>query len=310
MKNAKKEKPKVALVLSSGGARGMAQIGVIEELERLGFEISSIAGTSIGSLIGGMYATGNLRYFKEWIVDLDKLDVFRLIDFSLSSSGFIKGEKVYKEMETFIKDKQIESLPIPYAAVAADVITGEEIVLREGSLFEAIKASSAIPTVLQPRNYRGRELVDGGVVNPIPVKHVTRSPGDLLIVVNLNAKIDYHPPVKKSPQQQKNDLIHNIGLESFKSRWIKLFPGTSSKEKEAQRKFGYLELMSRSFDLVQDELCQHIVQASKPDVLVEISRNACSTFEFYRADELISEGKRALNKALAWKMLHDPLFKV
>jgi NTE family protein len=286
----------------------MAHIGVIQELNRLGFEISAISGTSIGALIGGIYAAGGLESFRNWIVDLDKLDIFRLVDFSMSTSGFIKGDKVFRAIETLIPDLNIQQLSIPFSAIAADINTGEEVVLQEGSLYQALKASCAVPTVLQPRLVNNRELVDGGVINPIPVTHVKRNPGDLLVVVNLNAKIPYKAPTKKSSVQLRNDQIYLRGLEAFRLRWQQVFH--SKPEKPHNRKFGYFELMSRSFDLVQDELCAHILESSQPDIVVEISRTACETFDFHRADEMIAEGRRALNHSLAWKMIRDNNFRI
>ncbi len=307
-----KNKKKVALVLSSGGARGLAQIGVIEELERLGFTITSIAGTSIGSLIGGLYATNKLQTFKEWIVDLDQLDIFRLVDFSLGSYGFIKGDRVFKEIRTFFKDVLIEDLPMPYAAVAADIHAGEEVVFRKGSLLKAIRASVAIPGIVQSRHYKGTELVDGGVLNPIPVDVVKRHDGDYLCVVNLNAKIPYEAPKTKSKQQQHNDNIYEKGIANFQKRWAKFFPDTAPKtpviKNHKAKKLGYFESMMRSFDLVQDELCEQLIEKSQPDLLVEISRQACSTFDFHRGDELIAEGKKAFHKTLGWKMVRDSEF--
>lgn len=309
-----KQKKNVALVLSSGGARGLAQIGVIEELERLGFTITSISGTSIGSLIGGLYAAGRLQDFKGWIVNLDQLDIFRLVDFSLGTYGFIKGEKVFKEMEIFFKDTLIENLRIPFAAVAADIHNREEVVFRSGSLLEAIRASVAIPGVLQARPYNNTELVDGGVLNPLPVDVVKRTENDYLCVVNLNAKIPYHAPQVKSKKQQVNDGIYDKGIANFRKRWTKLFPENPEKDISAKQekapKLGYFESMMRSFDLVQDELCEQLITKSQPDFLVEISRQACSTFDFHRADEMISEGKKSFHKALGWKLVNDPDFKI
>ncbi len=151
------------MVLSGGGARGIAHIGVVEELEKRGFEIRSIAGTSMGALVGGIYAVGKLQEFKNWLYTLDKLDVFKLIDFTLSSQGLIKGDRVFKKMKEFIPDKNIEDLKIHYAATATDIINNKEVVFNQGSIYDAIRASVAIPTVITPVKQDDTLLVDGGV---------------------------------------------------------------------------------------------------------------------------------------------------
>jgi len=182
-------KPLVTLVLSGGGARGFAHVGVIEELERQGYEIASVTGTSMGAMVGGIYADGALDAFRDWMLTLDKRKVFRLVDFTFSKAGLIKGDRVFNKMKDFIPDTPIEELRIPFAAVAVDLINSREVVFREGSLFEAIRASVSIPTVLTPVKTTDGILVDGGVLNNIPISHAPRVPGDLLVVANVNARI-------------------------------------------------------------------------------------------------------------------------
>jgi NTE family protein len=185
---------KIALVLSGGGARGNAHIGVIEELLGQGFEISSVTGTSMGSLVGGAYAYGKLEVLKEWMLSLDRRRVFSLVDFTLSRHGIVKGDKVFNAMKEFIPDTRIETLPIPFAAIAVDLVTKHEVVFREGSLFNAIRASVAIPTVMTPVKSNGSLLVDGGVLNNIPISHARRQKGDLLVVANVNANVPVSLP--------------------------------------------------------------------------------------------------------------------
>jgi len=174
----------VALVLSGGGARGMAHIGVIEGIQKMGYTITSIAGTSIGALIAGIYVSGKMDEFKKWVIHVSKFDVIKLMDFAISKNGFIKGEKVFNALKKFIRDVNIEELEIPYAAVAVDIKNHKEIVFRSGPLKEAIRASVSIPTVLQPVYYNEVELVDGGVLNPLPINCIHRNDGDLLIAVD------------------------------------------------------------------------------------------------------------------------------
>ena len=169
------KKRRVALVLAGGGARGVAHIGAIEELERQGFEISAVAGTSMGALVGGVYASGYLEPFKEWMRALDKYKVFSLVDFALSTEGLVKGDRVMEAMKELVPDVQIERMPVPFAAVAADLLTGDEVVLDSGGLYDAIRASISIPSVFRP-------------VNPLPLNRVRREEGDLLVAVDVSAR--------------------------------------------------------------------------------------------------------------------------
>ena len=176
----------VALVLSSGGPRGWAYIGAIEELESRGYRIRSVAGTSIGSLIGGIYAAGKLHDLKEWLFGLDAWKVFSLMDISLSMNHLVKGDKVINALKEIVPDVNIEDLQIPYRAVAADLYTGEEVVFDRGPLFDAIRASISIPSLFRPVKYGFRTLVDGGIVNTMPISRVIRSEGDILVAFDVN----------------------------------------------------------------------------------------------------------------------------
>ncbi|PIE86255.1 MAG: phospholipase [Bacteroidia bacterium] len=276
-----------SLVLSSGGARGLAHIGVIEELEKLNYKIKTISGSSIGAIIGGIYATGHLQEFKEWISNLDKLDVFKLMDFTMNPTGFIKGDKVFNEIQSFIPDVNIEDLPIEYKAIATDLINQKTVIFDSGSLFEAIRCSSAIPTIIQPRYLSDKILIDGGVLNPIPINTIEKGKNDLLVVVNLNAKQKEMPVSMQTEEQKIEDNIINTKVEAFKQKWYKLFPQKNTQSK----KIGFLDLVNRSFDLMQDTLAENIMNSHTPDVLVNIPRNACGTFDFYKAKQLINMGK-------------------
>ena len=284
----------VSLVLSSGGARGIAQIGVIEGLINEGFEIKSIAGSSIGAFVGGMYALGKLNDYKEFVCNLDKLDVFKLIDFTFSTTGFIRGERVISELTKRLDDGNIEDFKIHYAAVATDILNNEEIVFEKGSLFYALRASTAIPTVVKPIRTEGRLLVDGGVLNPIPIKYVKRTPDDLLVVVNVNDNAPYTRPPFQTKQEKKreSDILKNVS--QFMERWMDLYPN----KKSAPKKLGFFDLMNRSFDLMQDQLSTLILDRYKPDIVVNVSRKVCGTFEFYRSKELIELGSRAFRESL------------
>ena len=287
----------VALVLSSGGARGLAHIGVIEGLEAAGYKISAVSGTSMGAVVGGVYAAGNLKEYKEWMLKLDKLEVFRLIDFTFSTKGFIRGDKVFKEMRKFVHDKKIEDLNIPFAAVACDLMKREEVVFKSGSLYTALRASAAIPTVIQPSVLNKKQLVDGGVMNPIPVDHVQKKEDDLVVISDVNAAIPY----KKSKEFREPEKPSQPGIfDQFLAKWDELAPNWNfnSKPKTEIEKLSYFELFNKSINLMQDQISTYTIQQHKPDILVSVSRDACSTFEFYRTEELIAAGRRAFEKAI------------
>ncbi|MEM1405353.1 MAG: patatin-like phospholipase family protein [Bacteroidota bacterium] len=278
----------VALVLSSGGARGVAHIGVIEALEEAGYTISAIAGSSMGAVVGGVYAAGRLPDYKKWMCELDKLDVFKLLDFTLSTQGFVRGERVFNEMKKFIDDCAIEDLNIPFKAIATDIVNKEEVVFEKGSLYTALRASAAIPSVLKPSIIDNVELVDGGVVNPIPVKHVDRASTSMLIVSDVNADVPNTMPVQKKEEQTR--------MLQMLEKWNNLFPGAQSQTRN--KRLSIFELFARSIDLMQDRISDYIIESHKPDLVIKISRDICSTFEFYRSTELIQHGYKETQKAL------------
>lgn len=280
------KKQKVALVLSGGGARGIAHIGVIDELEKQGYEITSIAGTSMGSLVGGVYALGKIDEFRDWIYTLDKGKVFRLVDFTLSKQGLIKGDKVLNKMKDFIPDIQIEDLPLPYVAVAVDLLNKEEVIFREGSLYHAIRASIAIPSVLTPVKNDHKILVDGGVLNNIPLEHVHRTEGDLLIAVNVNANVPPHKP----EVEDENDSKQLSGYQ----RKIQEFYGHLTRHPSASReeKLGYFSLLTRTLDLMTMHMADVVLQNHSPDILMNVSRESCNMYDFYKAEEMVETGRQ------------------
>lgn len=179
-------KKKVALVLASGGAKGFAHIGAIEALEEAGYEITSIAGASMGALIGGIYAAGGLDKVKEWMYDLSDRDVFRLVDFTLSPHALVKGNRIMDALKAIVPDCNIENLPIPYCAVATDLKEGREVVFRSGSLYNAIRASISIPMLFRPVEHEDMLLIDGAITNGLPLDRVARTKDDILVAVNLD----------------------------------------------------------------------------------------------------------------------------
>ncbi|MBI9052252.1 MAG: patatin-like phospholipase family protein [Bacteroidales bacterium] len=284
-------KQKVSLVLSGGGARGIAHIGVIEEIEKQDLEIVSISGTSMGAMVGGAYALGKIAEFKKWLYTLDKRKVFSLVDFTFGSQGLVKGDKVFNTIKEFIDDDQIEDLKIHYVATATDIINRKEVVFNKGSVFDAIRASVAIPTVFTPVKTKEGLLVDGGVMNNIPVNHVKKTSDDLLIVVNVNADIPIlqHALSRKEVEKKQSIYLHKI--KEFRDHLHKTSP---SDHKE---KLGYINLIDKTISLMMHHMSQMSLKTYNPDILINISRKSCSTFDFFRAEELVEIGKITAEKS-------------
>jgi len=285
-------KQKTALALGSGGARGTAHIGVIRELINHGYEISSISGTSMGALVGGIYASGNLDVYESWLCSLSKMEMFNLVDFTLSAKGIIKADKVLKEIQKFIPDQKIEEMPIKFAAVATDLKQRKEVVITEGSLFEAIRASISIPFVITPVLKNETLFVDGGVLNPVPTNRVFRQKGDILIAVNVNAHI---PDSKSTTGNQDWEHLEQLAsgkLRGFQKKLAKLVP---VHKKES---VGYFSLIGETSSLMLSQISNLTLELNPPDLLIEISRQSCGTFDFYKATEIIELGKKVTKESL------------
>jgi NTE family protein len=290
-------KKTISLVLSSGGARGMAHIGAIKALEERGYEIVSIAGASAGALVGGIYASGQLEEFKDWITHLDRVDVFSLMDFTFPSRGFIKGNKVFQEMKKFVSDCQIEDLKIPFVCNAVEVSTGQETIFTKGSLFDAIRASSSIPTIINPALIEDIEYIDGGILNPVPLDLCCPVKDSLLVAVDANGPKETFVELVSNAKNDEERLIKMpLWMIEYREKFGKLF---GSQEKEAKIKnLGPIDLMNYSFDLIQDKLSALVIEKHKIDILVEISRIQAGTLEFHKAAELIEIGQQKMHLAL------------
>lgn len=280
-----KQKPGVALVLSSGSARGFVHIGAIEALERAGYEITSVAGTSMGALIGGMYAAGKLAEIKDWLVSLDRKKVFQLVDFSFSLNHVVKGRRVMDAIAEIVPDTDISQLPIPFCAVAADVQHGEEIDFREGSLLKAVRASISLPSILRPMHTDGRILIDGGAVNPIPLNRVKRHDGDILVAINVNAPAD---PVYDLIRRQAKQRLKAAGS----SLWQKLIPDPEMADSN------YYTLLSNTFSLMIQSNTERALQISPPDIRVDIPVNRFGEFDYDRAGRIVRVGRMAMKRAI------------
>ena len=283
--NMKREAKTVSLVLGSGGARGLAHIGVIKWLEENNFEIKSIVGCSIGSLIGGVYAAGKLDQLEKWMLSIDKLDIATLLDLSWGSGGIFKGDKIINTLIDLLEDIQIENLSIPFTAVAANIITEKEVWINTGSLFDAIRASVSLPLFFTPVKYKGNILIDGGVLNPVPIAPTFNDNTDLTIAVNLGgALLNDNIEVKNEIDKNKVEILFQQGIKNF----IKSF---DKKEKEPNTKnWGMYDVADKAFDTMQSTIARLKIASYPPDVEIEIARNACGTLEFDRAAEMIKLG--------------------
>ena len=282
------DKRKISLVLGSGGARGYAHIGVIEELVEHDYEIKSISGSSMGAMIGALYACGKLEVFKEWILGLDLLDVAKLVDFSFTGTGIIQGDKVFHVIEEMIGDILIEDLPIPFTAVATDLIKQKEVWIQKGKLVDAIRASIAIPTVFTPKKIGERYLIDGGVLNPLPIAPTVSDDTDSTIAVNLSAKVtkDYKLHIPKR-EREKESGMQEIFFE-MAQKAEQLF---SREKKSTFNEMGMFDIMGRTIDIMQNAVLDCKMAGYSPDIVIGIPNDACGFYEFNRAYEMIELGR-------------------
>ena len=277
----------VALVLSSGGARGLAHIGAIEELEAQGYHITSIAGCSMGALIGGVYAAGKLPEFREWMKTVTRKKMLELTDFSLSLNHIVKGTRIIEAIMEFVPDMAIEDLPIPYCAVATDWTAGREVALNKGSLFEAIRASISLPTFYEPVRRDGMILIDGGVINPIPLNRVKRNAGDILVGVDVSGH-DYKAQwekMNKLAERQKQD-------HSLKAKLLDMIIPDNIE-------FNYYTLLSRTSSLMIRQNSLLMEQLMKPDILIDIQMSRYGGFDYDKSEKLIAIGRQKTLQALS-----------
>ena len=282
----KPEKKDVALVLSSGGARGLTHIGAIEMLEEQGYHITSIAGCSMGALVGGVYAAGKLNEFREWMKGIDRKKMLELTDFSLSLNHFVKGDRIIEAIMEFVPDMAIEDLPVPYCAMATDWVSGREVVFRTGSLFEAIRASISLPLFYKPVHRDGMILIDGGVTNPIPLNRVVRHKNDILVGVDVSG-YDYKGQVELkhelSERRKKDKSLATMILD-------KLIPDNLD--------FNYYTMLSRTSSLMIRQNSKLMVQLMNPDILVDIQMSRYSSFDYNKSEKLIAIGRQKTLKAI------------
>lgn len=292
-------KKKIALVLSGGGARGLAHIGAIETLESHGYEITSIAGCSMGALIGGMYAAGKLPEVKDWVLALDRRNVLSLVDFSLSLTHLVKGDRVMEALKEIVPDVNIEDLPIPYTAVATDWNSGKEVIFDHGSLYDAIRASISIPLFLNPVRREEMLLVDGGLVNSLPLNRVVRHSGDLLFGINVSTH-DYQGELLMQ-QFVERKLLSKSMPAAVMNRIMKHFEGIN---------INYVTLLMRTIAIMLEQNTRQQILISRPDLVVQVPMKRYGVFDFDKAAAILQIGKHKTSRALRrFEHMKQPLWR-
>jgi NTE family protein len=286
----------VSLVLGSGGARGLAHIGVIHWLEDNGYDIRSISGCSMGALIGGIYACGKLDVFEEWVRAISKLDIVRLLDISWGKQGLVEGERIITALKDLVGDRPIEELPIKYTAVAADIKREKEVWLKRGSLFDAIRASISLPLFFTPFEMNGMKLLDGGILNPVPIAPTFEDNTDLTIAINLGAPPSGNPqPVLKIEPKDANDAPAD-SMHAKINKFIEDLKNRAPLDNAGS--WQMLSIADQTFDAMQGAIARQKLAAYPPDHTIMIARDACGTLEFERADEMITLGYETAARSL------------
>ena len=284
---------KVALVLGAGGARGWAQIGVIEALEARGLDIITVAGSSSGALVGGIYAAGKLGEFREQLVRMQRRHFLRLLDPVLGRAGLFNGDRLVHSMRELVGDPLIETLPIQFTAVAVDLQRQREVWLRRGSLWDAIRASFAIPGLFTPHSVHGRALVDGGLLAPLPIAATRLSDAHRLIAVDMHGW-PQEPPGE--PAQTNGNGHSHESLGERVGDWFEHTLGGGDASGDAG--IGLSEMMARALDTMQAQIARVQMALDPPELVIRIPRDACLFYEFWRAAELIDIGRVQAEKAL------------
>ncbi|MFN3162768.1 MAG: patatin-like phospholipase family protein [Pseudohongiellaceae bacterium] len=279
----------VSLVLGSGGARGYAHIGVIRWIEEQGLEISSVVGCSMGALVGGCYAAGKLDEYADWACEVRKSDIVQLLDFTLSKKGFVDGSRLIKVLQDFVGDHQIEELSVRYTAVAADIDREKEVWINSGPLFDAIRASIAMPFFFLPYEKGGRMLLDGGILNPVPIAPTFDDQTDFTIAVNLNG-----PPDDDLPMPDRNRPEPEEKSRDMRSLIDRFFNGLQEQfSKGDSEDWTMLDIAQQTLDSMQSTIARSKLAAYPPDVIVPIPRECATIMEFDLADELIDLGYKS-----------------
>ena len=319
------EPKRVALALGSGGARGYAHVGVIRVLEERGYEVVGVAGSSMGALVGGLHAAGVLEDYVEWSVGLSRADLFRMLDLSLSSPGAIRAEKIFARVQEMVGGVLIEDLPIPYTAVATDLLARKEVWFQRGPLDVAIRASIAIPSVITPVVLNGRLLADGGLMNPVPIAPTASVQADLTIAVSLNgeSRTGRTPtPETESavvePEEEWGERFRRGAARLLDRDVVRALTarfggdvadgedtGTPAAEAPPEPDMGELppglgkfDVMNLSIEAMQSVLTRYCLAGLPPDVVVSVPKDACRSLDFHRAAEMVELGRQLAETAL------------
>lgn len=284
MEQERKDRRDVALVLSSGGARGYAHIGAIEELEARGYRIRSVTGCSMGALVGGLYASGHLSELKDWVLSMNRRKILRLTDVSMSMSHLVKGERIISELNEIVADRRIEDLEVPFRAVATDLRRQREVVFDRGSLYAAVRASISIPTYYDPLRTRTMLLVDGGITNPLPLNRAPRREGDLLVAVNVSA------PYREEEEEKRRRARRMAERGGLLGRMLP----RGSEEVGVN----YYSLLNATIHTQIQQMARLQLRLTPPDVLVSIPMNRYWGLGYDRAGRIISEGRELMRRAL------------
>jgi NTE family protein len=309
-----------AVVLGSGGARGYAHIGALQVITERGFDVVALAGSSMGALVGGVYAAGCLDEYTAWVTGLRHLDVLRLVDLSLSAGGAIRGEKVFAIVREMVGDLRIEDLPIAYTAVATDLLSHREVWFQDGSLSDAIRASIAIPSLFTPVVSGDQLLVDGALMNPVPILPTLSAQADITIAVHLSGEVRRHSPTRaRGPvtapvldADESAESDHAADPVTLRRRAARFFDWEAvramlSRDDHGDRNtvssadvadVGRLDIVNLAYEVMQATLTSYKLAGYPPDVLVEIPKASARTFEFHRAPELIELGRVRTEAAL------------
>jgi NTE family protein len=321
--------PRVALALGSGGARGYAHIGVIHELQDRGYEIVGIAGSSMGALVGGLQAAGRLDEFAEWARSLTQRAILRLLDPSITAAGVLRAEKILDAVRDILGAVTIEQLPVPYTAVATDLLTGRSVWLQRGPVDEAIRASIAIPGVIAPHVLDGRLLADGGILDPLPMAPIAAVNADLTIAVSLSGsesegerEAEPRPTTEWLNRMLRStsalfdagaarSLLDRPTARAVLNRFGASIPEDPDADAESVEepvdypeetpevpRLGSFEVMNRTIDIAQAALARHTLASYPPDLLIEVPRSACRGLEFHRAAEVIDIGRTLAARTL------------
>ncbi|MGJ4730199.1 patatin-like phospholipase family protein [Luteimonas sp. SDU101] len=286
---------RIALALGAGGARGLAQIGVIEVLEERGFRIDAVSGSSSGALVGGIFAAGRLREFDQRLRAMSRNDILRLLDPGWRRSGVLRGQRLVDTMREVVGDPLIETLPVEFTAVAVDLERQREVWIREGRLWDALRASFAIPGLFTPHPVNGRALVDGGLLAPLPITATRLADAHRLVAVDMHGWPRRPPGEPASPGADEDPP----GLGARVGNWLeRVVRGVDDAPAGDALQMALPEIMSRSLDTMQAQIARVQLALDPPELLIRIPRDVCQFYEFWRAAELIDVGRLAATRAL------------